>query len=224
MNLGSVVIPRHPGLFSAVGLVAADLRIDESQTVLRTVEPGETVELAAWYRDASERVTAQLREDGIPRSKIRLVGSADCRYLGQGFELQVPLRGLGPAALRRLVGDFHELHGRTYGHVARDEAVELVTLRLSGFGGLPKPEPSPVPSGGREPVRGAVVGVRHVRLPGSRRRRKVPILARDELRARNRILGPAIVEEMDSTTVLLPGQAATVDRDGNLRIREGGAR
>ncbi|MEX0988952.1 MAG: hydantoinase/oxoprolinase family protein [Actinomycetota bacterium] len=224
MRLGSVVVPRHPGLFSAAGLVAADLRIDESQTVLRTVEPGETDELAAWYRAAAKRVTVQLREDGIPKTKIRLVGSADCRYLGQGFELQVPLRGLTPAALRRLVGDFHELHERTYGHVARDEAVELVTLRLSGFGGLPRPERLPVASGGRDPVRGAVVGARQVRLPGGRRRGKVPILAREELRARNRIVGPAIVEEMDSTTVLLPGQTATVDRDGNLWIREGGGR
>lgn len=224
MRLGSVVIPTHPGLFSAAGLVAADLRIDESQTVLRALDPSSFGELSSWYRDARGRITAQLREDGIPRSRIRLVGSADCRYLGQGFELQVPLRGLTKPALGKLAEDFHELHGRTYGHVARDEVIELVTLRLSGFGGLDRPEAPPIRSGGRQPARDAVIGRREILLPGARTRRRVSVLAREALRARNVVSGPAIVEEMDSTTLILGGQEAKVDRHGNLWIREGSRR
>lgn len=224
MRLGAVVVPTHPGLFSAAGLVAADLRIDESQTVLRVLRPEGLDELVGWYRDATRRIVAQLREDGIPRSRIRLVGSVDCRYLGQGYELSVPLRGLGKVALARLAEDFHELHARTYGHVNREEAVEVVTLRLSGFGALPRPASAPIPTGAPEPVRDAIVGRRDVVLPGGWRRRRVPILRRERLRARNRVAGPAIIEEMDSTTLILPGQEAKVDRFGNLWIQEGGGR
>ena len=224
MRLGAVVVPRHPGLFSAAGLVAADLRIDESQTVLRTFRPEDLDDLVAWYRDAAARVVARLREDGLPRSRIRLMGAVDCRYLGQGYELSVPLSGLGRRALARLANDFHELHARTYGHVDREGSIELVTLRLSGFGALPHPDPVGVPAGRSDPVRDAIVGHRQVVLPGSRGRRRVPLLRRELLRARNRVRGPAIVEEMDSTTLVFPGQEARVDRFGNLWIREEGRR
>jgi N-methylhydantoinase A len=204
--------------------VAADLRVDESQTVLQPLEPSSFGDLVAWFRQTAERVTAQLREDGIARSKIRLVGGADCRYLGQGFELQVLLRGLNKAGIGKLAEDFNELHRRVYGHVAPDEAIELVTLRLSGFGALARPDPLPIRAGGREAVKDAVVGRRDVLLPGSRRRRRLPLIAREVLRARNVLAGPAIIEEMDSTTLILPGQEAQVDRYGNLWIREGDRR
>src|SRR5207248_10635180 len=122
------------------------------------------------------------------------------------------LAGLGP--------DFHALHRSTYGHAAPAEAVELVTLRLSGFGGLDRPSPAPARVGSRAPVAEARAGSRPLLLPGSRRRRNVPLIRRELLRARNVIPGPAIVEEMDSTTVILPGQAARVDGHGNLWIEE----
>ncbi len=220
LHLGQVVVPRHPGLFSAAGLVAADLRIDDSQTVLRTFDPDRVDELVAWYRDAAARTLRQLHEDGIPRARARLVGAVDCRYLGQGFELSVPLRGLGPRDLRRLADHFHALHERTYGHANRAEPIELVTLRLSGFGTLPTPSPTSVRRGTSRPVRTALAGDRSMLLPGARRRRRVPVLDREALLAGNRIDGPAIVEEMDSTTLILPGQRARVDAVGNLWIRE----
>jgi N-methylhydantoinase A len=221
MRLGAVVVPRHPGLFSAAGLVAADLRIDESQTVLRVLDAGSVPDLMAWYRAAARRATAQLLEDGVPRSRIRLLASADCRYLGQGFELQVPLRGITPSALRRLGSDFHDLHGRTYGHVAHDEAIEIVTVRLSGFGAHVRPSTGVVAVGGRTPPKEALVGTRSVRLPGSGRAQGTPVFRRELLRARNVIPGPAIIEEMDSTTLVLPGQRARMDRFGNIWVVEG---
>lgn len=221
MRLGSVVVPNHPGLFSAAGLVAADLRIDESQTVLRVLHPEAHGDLIAWYREAARRVVARLRDDGIARGRIRLVGSADCRYLGQGYELSVPLRDLTRSGVTGLAEGFHQMHARNYGHVAREESIEIVTLRLSGFGALPKPDPPPIQGGGREPPRGALVGRREMLLPGGRRR--VPLFIRGLLKARNRIVGPAIVEEMDSTTLILPGQEAKVDAYGSVWIREAGA-
>ncbi len=220
MGMRAVVVPPHPGLFSARGLIAADLRVDESQTVLRPLDSGALDDLAAWYAAASARLVLRLQEDGIGRVRIRLAGSADCRYLGQGFEVAVPLRGLGHASLQKLGTDFHELHRTSYGHAAPGEAIEVVTLRLSAFGGLQSPDAAEVPAGGTTPPPQALAGRRAMVLPGLRSRRKVPVLARDELRARNLVDGPAIIEEMDSTTLVLPAQRARVDRLGNLWLEE----
>jgi N-methylhydantoinase A len=221
LRLGGVVVPPHPGLFSASGLVAADLRIDDAQTVLRTFDPKDIGDLVAWYRGAASRAKDQLREDGIASSAIRVIGTVDCRYLGQGFELSVPIGAMRAREVARVADEFHELHERTYGHANRGEPVELVTLRLSAFGGVAPAAVSVAPRGGPRPPTHAIVGTRSVVLPGSRRALRVPVLRRDALRARNRIEGPAIVEEMDSTTMVLPGQTARVDALGNLWLGEG---
>jgi N-methylhydantoinase A len=214
------VVPPHPGLFSARGLIAADLRVDESQTVLRVLDAGAPDELFAWYAAASARLVRRLRDDGIGRARIRLAGSAACRYLGQGFELAVPLRGLQRASMRKLAADFHQLHRATYGHAAPGEAIEVVTVRLSAFGALQAPAVAEVRTGGTVPPPSAIVGRREMMLPGLRTPRQVPVLARGELRPRNVVDGPAIIEEMDSTTLVLPGQRARVDRFGNLWLEE----
>jgi N-methylhydantoinase A len=216
LRLGGVVVPPHPGLFSASGLVAADLRIDDAQTVLRTFDPARLRDLVAWYREASSRAKRQLVEDGVPARSIRVIGTVDCRYLGQGFELPVLVGAMSVPEVGRIGETFHDLHERTYGHANRGEPVELVTLRLSAFGTVASPVTSQVPRGGPRPPTAATAGMRTVLLPGSRRPQRVPVLHRDALRARNRIEGPAIVEEMDATTMVLPGQTARVDVFGNL--------
>jgi N-methylhydantoinase A len=224
VRVGSVIVPNHPGLFSAAGLMAADLRIDDSQTVLHILRPEVLDEVGAWYRASARRVTQRLLADGIPGDRIRVVGSAACRYLGQGFELQVPLSGWDRPSLGELGEDFHQLHSRTFGHTAPTEAIELVTLRLSGFGGLPRPKRSRIATGNPEPRQSAVTERRKVVLPGSPHRQEVPVLARPGLRAGNVVAGPAIIEEMDSTTVILAGQEAEVDLHGSLWIQEGARR
>ncbi|MBI3648464.1 MAG: methyltransferase domain-containing protein [Actinobacteria bacterium] len=220
LGFAGVVIPTHPGLFSAAGLVSADLRLDESQTVLEVLLPAAREGFAAWYADAGRRVIDRLRQDGMPRTRIRLLGSADCRYLGQGYELNVPLRGLTERHLAAMAPAFHELHAATYGHAALQDPIEVVTLRLSAFGAPARPEPALIETGGRKPGRAALSGDRPILLPGGRRPEPVPVYRREALRAGNRLTGPAVVEEMDSVTLVLPGQRADVDRFGSLWLRE----
>jgi N-methylhydantoinase A len=220
MALSAVIIPLHPGLFSARGLVAADLRVDESQTVLKVLDDEALVDIASWYAATSARLTGRLRDDGVGAKRIRLVGSADCRYLGQGFELAVPLRGLRLGSLRKLEADFHDLHKATYGHAVQGEPIEVVTLRLSGFGGLNRPEAATIGTGSPSAPKTALIARRPMLLPGSLSKREVPVFARHELLARNVVEGPALIEEMDSTTLVLTGQRATVDRLGNLWLKE----
>jgi N-methylhydantoinase A len=222
LGIGTVIVPPNPGLFSASGLVAADLRIDESQTVLQVVCEDSIGALRDWYQDASGRVEGQLVADGIPAGQIRLLASADCRYLGQGFELSVPLAGHDRTALEQLVQDFHKLHARTYGHVVTDELVELVTLRVSGFGGLARPQPARADVDDPSSTEVAVVGRRGVLLP---------VVGKTTVKVYNRALlvpghvvrGPAIIEEMDSTTLVLPQQDARVDEFGSLWLTRGEA-
>ena len=219
LGVAAVLIPPHPGLFSAQGLMAASLRIDDTQTILRRLENDLVPELLSWYRDASGRLIEQLRDDGIPRSSIRIVASADCRYEGQGYELELPLpsissRGIG--ALRRAFG---ERHAAMYGHADPSESVEIVTARVSAFGDLERHEPERIERGTKTPPNEATIGERRALLHGLTRPQRVAVYQREHLRARNVIRGPAIVEQMDSTIVVGRGQHATVDEEGNLWLR-----
>jgi N-methylhydantoinase A len=219
LGLAAVVVPPHPGLFSAAGLLAANVRIDDAQSLLHPLGDDLVPELLSWFRDARARLIAQLRDDGIARSRIRVVASADCRYEGQGYELELPVGTVSRASIRRLRATFDERHELMYGHAAPDAMLEVVTLRLSAFGDLDRHAPPDVARGSRTPPRDAKVTERRVILAGSMSRR-VPVYRRDMLRSRNVIEGPAIVAEMDSTTVIGRGHTATTGADGTLWLRK----
>lgn len=219
LGLASVVVPPHPGLFSAEGLMAASVRMDDAQTILRPLDDQVLPELLAWYRAASGRLVARLRADGIRPSRIRVVASADCRYEGQGYELELPLAVISRASVRRLRAAFAERHAATYGHADPRGSVEIVTVRVSAFGELDRHEPERIRRGGRVPPDDARVGERRALVHGLTRLRRVAVFRREGLRARNVLDGPAIVEQMDSTVVIGLGQRATVDEEGNLWLR-----
>lgn len=220
LRLDRALIPAFPGLFAAAGLVAADLRIDESQTVLRRHEPVAVRELREWFGETARRLRAQLRADGIPASRTRAMASLDCRFPGQGFDLPVPIPRISIGALDAAASRFRDLHQRTYGYADPREPVEIVTARLSVFGSLASPEPSRVAAGTRTPARAALLGKTLARLPGGSWRPDLPVYRRDLLRAGNRLLGPAIIHQMDATTVVLDGQAAELDELGSLWLTE----
>ena len=220
LGLAQVLVPPNPGLFSAAGLVAADIRIDESRTVLYPLAPSRFDDVLGWYRTTGEEIAAQLREDGIPRSRTRLMASADLRYDGQGYDLNVPLRSVSIQGLRHLRRGFDQLHRSVYGHANADQDVELVALRLAAFGRLRRPSVAEIPAGRTAPPSEARTGDRPVSLPSQPRATAVPLYRRASLLARNRIAGPAIIEQMDSTTLVLPDQIARVDQWGNLWMRE----
>lgn len=221
LGVASVLIPPHPGLFSAEGLMAASVRVDDALTILRRLDDGVVPDLLAWYGEARDRLVRQLREDGIARSRIRVVASADCRYEGQGYELEVPLASISRAGVRALRGAFGERHAARYGHADPREAVEVVTTRVSAFGDLERHAAERVPRGTATPPREARVGDRRALVHRLARPQRVSVYRRELLRARNAIEGPAIVEQMDSTVVIGRGQLARVDEEGNLWLRAG---
>jgi N-methylhydantoinase A len=146
------------------------------------------------------------------------------RYSGQSYELNVTvtpedLDHLERGTLDRL---FHKAHERAYGFAAEGEPITIVNLRVTGLADIPKPELPRWPSGSAEPPAQAVKEHREVYFQALGRSIKCPIFNRNRLEAGNRIAGPAIVEELDSTTLVLPDYTAEVDEHGNLVIRTKG--
>lgn len=220
LGFRSLLVPRHPGLFAASGLVSTNLRIDEGRTVLEMLRAATLAELAAWLTTMARDMTERLVSDGIARRGVRIVASADCRFVGQGFDLNVPLAGLGLKGLAGIAKRFNELHLRTYGHTDPDGQVEIVTLRLSAFGALPGTATTTIPRAQRAVPDAAVIATTKARLPGSKRVRLLRVYDREKLRAGHRIDGPAIIHEVDATTLLLDGQSARVDTRASMWIEE----
>jgi N-methylhydantoinase A len=220
LGFRSLLVPRHPGLFAASGLVSTNLRIDEGRTVLEMLRAATLAELAAWLTTMARDMTERLVSDGIARRGVRIVASADCRFVGQGFDLNVPLAGLGLKGLAGIAKRFNELHLRTYGHTDPDGQVEIVTLRLSAFGALPGTATTTIPRAQRAVPDVALIATTKARLPGSKRVRLLRVYDREKLRAGHRIDGPAIIHEVDATTLLLDGQSARVDTRASMWIEE----
>ena len=222
LSIPKVLVPPAPGLTSALGLLTCDISYDHSTTQIQSLARADHDRIARAIADLEARALEQLERDGVPAARIELRRYADCRYLGQGYEL----RACGPAGpadadfVARLVDSFHEEHQREYGRHFPDKEVELVNLRVVGVGRIPRVEPAALEAGGPEPDLTARTGQRvvHFEIRGRATALETPVWLRDRLRAGNRIAGPAIVEQMDSTTVLTPDSSAEVDRAGNLVI------
>jgi N-methylhydantoinase A len=219
LGLRSVLVPSRPGLFSADGLLVAGLRIDDAQTVLVPFDDRATETIGGWFRDAARRVVKEIESDDASSDEVTVVASADCRYLGQGFELNVVIDAWEGEALQRIPDLFHAAHEELYGHANRDEPVEVVTLRIAAVGARRRPAQAEEPPGAFD-VGEAIVDRRVVRIPGFEAR-EVPVYERSLLRLGATLAGPAIVAQMDSTTVLCSGQIAEVVAGGDLVITEG---
>jgi N-methylhydantoinase A len=139
------------------------------------------------------------------------------RYAGQNYELAVPLPPgpVGPATLDALAEGFAETHRRLYGFVAAGEPVQLVTFRIEASGIVKKAALRALPEEGPDAA-AAISGRREVWLREAGGFVTCPVYERDRLRPGNRIAGPAIIEQMDATTVVLPGMEARVEPYLNL--------
>ncbi len=213
----AVLVPRHPGLLCALGLLATDLQYDFARTALqRGPDYGlETME-AIWQELAAEADAALARE-GVPPERRRFIRRADLRYAKQGFELslEVPPGLLDGQRLERLIESFHSTHERLYTFAQRTIPVEIVTLRLRAIGLVDKvalPEIARAAGAQATPYER-----RSVRLDGMRHG-DVPVYRRESLLAGQCVRGPAVIDQLDTTTLVFPAQTAEVDRHGNLIV------
>lgn len=209
-----VLIPTSPGVLSAVGLLTAPVAVDEVRTRLGGIDEVTAEELEAVWTQletaAQERFDSQRIEVHATRR------SADMRYRGQAFELEVEVDEPDPAVL---AAAFHERHAERYGYDQRDEPVELVNLRVRLEGPDPAVPTMDVPRG-----RGAdAARLDDVTLHLDATPRTVPAYERRGLGAGDEFDGPAVVVSVDATCFIAPWQHARVDRAGNLILERGGA-
>lgn len=219
LNLESALIPNRPGLFSAEGLLSAGVRIDAAQTLLSPFSENEIPQYVNWFNEKQEELRERLLLDGISRNHIEFDLVIDARYLGQGYELPVNLLPtLGN--LNELPDLFHSAHKALYGHANLDQPIEVVTLRLSARGSFPELEPVKIEQGTKAVEPEARLGIQSVIFPGFPSGVDTAIYQREKLLAGNEFDGPCIVHQMDSTTVVLPGQKVIVTPHGDLLIKE----
>ena len=217
LDMKRIVVPRNPGIGCALGLLLTDLRANFATTRLATLSDALVPDMAEVFVALQEQADHWFVEEGVASADRRLKRTADLRYHGQNYELaiDVPDGPITSATITALAEGFAAAHKRLYGFVAEGEAVQLVTYRVEAVGLVPKAAFRLEPDAGPDASH-AVIGSREVWFPEAGGFVACPIYDRDKLRSGNRFTGPAIVEQMDSTTVLLPGMTATVEPYLNL--------
>ncbi|MBI3978233.1 MAG: hydantoinase/oxoprolinase family protein [Chloroflexi bacterium] len=218
LGLPEVIVPLNPGITSAIGMLAADVRHDYVRTFVAPADAVDAAALSAAFADLEAQAVHQLQREGTPDDHIVLIRTADVRYQRQAYELSIPVADgvLSAAEVERIVALFHQEHDRAYGYHRLDHGVELVNVRLTALGRLPHVAVQEAPHDGHGAL-DAFKGSREVYFGG--RWVQTPLYERARLSQGAAIDGPAIVEQLDSTTVVLPGQSATVDPYGNLLIQ-----
>jgi len=139
LNMRRVIVPPYPGTLSALGLLVADTRYDYVRTLAKAASAVTPDDLLGYYQEMEALGRAQLRRDGVPDDRMEIVWSADLRYEGQSYELNVPVIGLTHDDIAETVNRFHALHQKVYAYGSPDEAVEFVNLRVSAYGRVPPP-------------------------------------------------------------------------------------
>ena len=211
-------MPPVPGVSSALGLITADFRHDYVRTVLWKQQHAALGQFKDLLEEMQSAALAQMKREGVASGLVAFVAASDLRYEGQGFSLSVPfdLEALsGWTDLGPLIRRFHQRHQETYGYHDEQAATEVVNLRLAAIGRLspatlgrlPGRQPDPVP---------ALEGSREIYVDG--RFTEAKVYRRSGLGWGSVVTGPAIVEQLDSTTFILPGQRAETDEFGNLMI------
>lgn len=219
LGMRKVVVPPYPGTFSAVGLLVANTRYDYVATVAKTETQLAPEELLAGFNELEAQGRAQLKAQNVSPDQIEILWSADLRYEGQSYELNTPVdrkESLTRADIKGIVDRFHKQHYRIYAYGSIDEVVEFINLRVAAIGKVPEVS---LAHAGNEDSDAEVArrSIRAVHFP-AQGFTETAIYDRSLLRPGHVIRGPALVEEIASTTVITPGLKGTVDEYGNIAI------
>jgi N-methylhydantoinase A len=219
LGIPEVVVPLHPGLTSAMGLLQTDVRHLYLRSAVGLLSSYPLDEINAIFAELRRRAMDDVSEEGLDVTQLRLKQQIDLRYLHQGYHLTVdgPDGEITQTHKQPIKAAFDDLHRRTYGASAPEEDAELVTLRVVSE--VPVPHLRlPRIAAGR--VADARIDERPLYDLTTAEFANAYVYDRARLGADDRIAGPAIVEQYDSTTVVLADQALTVDDFGNLLITE----
>jgi N-methylhydantoinase A len=218
LGMRGVIVPVYPGAFSALGLLLSDVRQDAVISDLVALDLVTVERIRGAFEKLRAAGEVDLLAQGFVTTQLRFEYAVDLRYIGQGYELTIPLADVPRSleALAELRLRFDEAHAVLTGHSAPDERVELVNVRVTSVAVVPQASAA---AAARQPAerngkpigtRDAYLGVRFV---------STPIYNRQHIEADAVVQGPAILVQDDSTTVVHPGQTARVVDFGQLEIR-----
>jgi N-methylhydantoinase A len=215
LEVKRVVVPAHPGVFSAWGMIAAEPRVDIAQTRTLSLSELSADELTAHCSALEQEAGAELAAEGVAPGGIRFERTADLRYRGQEHTVRVPLAPglLAPEAVER---DFHALHRQKYVFDLEGDPVEVVTFHVAAFGRLGDLR-APTPATGRRGSTPSPHGRRRVDFDADGLH-EARVFRREQLPVGFETAGPLVVEEETTTTLVHPGQALEVDEHGNLIV------
>lgn len=221
LGIPSLLIPFTPGVTSALGLLMSDVKHDYVRSKLAPLKELDLKEVNHLFSELMAKAKADLHAEGFSDSEIALHASLDLRYAGQGYELTVPspTPPLKKEHLDLLRQRFDNQHEQAHGHKAESEPVELVSLRLVSVGLVPQAKFSPVKATGRK-LEAARTGEGKIFFGKEHGVLDCQIFSRELLEPGHKIIGPAIIEQLDTTTVIHPEQEATVDEYRNLIVTE----
>ncbi|MBN2409338.1 MAG: hydantoinase/oxoprolinase family protein [Candidatus Aminicenantes bacterium] len=213
LRIPKVIVPRNAGVLSALGMLLSDTLKDYSLSILRPGREIQRGELDRLFRPLVEEARRELRREGFGEDKIRLLRSLDVRYAGQSYEITVPFSA-------DYTSYFHRQHLRRYGYADEKRPVEVVNMRVKAVGLTDKPRLAGIEPGGADPAR-ARIERRSMRFDG--RNFRAVLYAGEKLRSGNKIAGPALILDYESTAVVPPNFFCRVDGFGNLIMenREG---
>jgi N-methylhydantoinase A len=217
LRIRRVLVPAHPGVLCALGLIVSDLKTEFSRTRITPLDRTTPRELDAAFGELEDEARRWAERSGFRAADVRLARGADVRHARQNHELAVPVAArLGRDGVARVERDFHAAHRRAYGYAAPAEPVEVVTLRVSATVPVEAPKLPPAPrtaktlaDAKRDPRRVWFTESGFVACA---------IYERERLPRGARLRGPAILQQVDATTVLAPGDIATIDAAGNVLI------
>ena len=218
LGMAGVVVPLYPGVYSAMGLLMSDVKHDYIRSKLSPLAKVTEAAVAKVFGELESHALRDLKAENFRDDQIGIERALDMRYAGQGYEITIACDAeLDLVALRR---KFDDSHRQMFGHTAPEEPVEIVSYRLRGIGRVP---PVKLPSYRRQglTLNDALRETRKARFDG--KTLDCPVYQRDRLDVGVRFEGPAIVDQLDATTVVPPGQSARVDEFKNILIAVGAA-
>lgn len=217
-----VLVPMHPGITAATGLLVTDLQYEYTHSTLLTLDKASIAEFRkvnAALDELIARANGQLDADGIPAEKRRFRQVAECRYVGQGFELRadMPNGHLTAESAATVNENFYQAHKQVYGHAFREQSCEIITLRVIATVEVDTLKLPKLAKGGRtNPVEALLYSRRTVFDDGGTA--NTPRYQREKLLSDDTVSGPALIVQHNSTTLVPPGYLATVMSHGDMLV------
>jgi N-methylhydantoinase A len=224
LSIPVCIVPRFPGLTSALGLLTTDLKYDAIKTAFQVYPELDYAQLNSDFAEMEGSLRTQFVADGIDPTHVTFERFADARYVGQGYELRIaiPNGPINEKCMQQMAAAFHHQHEAEYGHCFVHSPIELVNVRLTGIGPTPHLQRWHAPSGGSLHEARVKTSECVFRVDAGLTAFTTPFYQREKIPIGHVVEGPAVILQADSTTIIPPSCRAQADEHGNLIITIGG--